>query len=91
MSKNSKNQGKLMKIANIDKEFLHIFWMTSGNLMKFSGKMCFNIILQVTKHQGFTLSLENKFFEIPEGVKLTAKFDLFMFILMRFLSKNLCL
>ena len=42
--------------------------------MKFSGKMCFKIILKVTKNQGFTLSLEDTFFEKPKGgggVKLT--------------------
>ena len=31
--------------------------------MKFSGKMCLMIILKVTKKQGFTLSLEDTFFE----------------------------
>ena len=35
--------------------------------MKFSGKMCFKIILKVTKKTGFHLSLEDKFFEKPEG------------------------
>ena len=35
--------------------------------MKFSGKMCFKIILKVTKNQGFTLSLEDTFFEKPGG------------------------
>ena len=30
------------------------------------------IILKVTKSQGFTLSLEDTFFEKPQGVKLTA-------------------
>ena len=65
MSKNPKNWGKLMKIANIDREFLHIFWTTWGNSMKFSGKMCFKIILKVTKNQGFTLSLKDIFFEKP--------------------------
>ena len=34
--------------------------------MKFSGNMCFMIILKVTKNQGFTLSLEDKFFEKPQ-------------------------
>ena len=33
--------------------------------MKFSGKMCLKIILKVTKNQGFTLSLEDTFFEKP--------------------------
>ena len=35
--------------------------------MKFSGKMCLMIILKVRKNQGFTLSLEHTFFEIPQG------------------------
>ena len=43
--------------------------------MEFSGKMCFMIMLKVTKTQSFTLSLEDTFFEKPqrggEGVKLT--------------------
>ena len=50
--------------------------------MKFSGKMCFKIILKVTKNQGFTLSLEDTFFEKTKGLKnqhlsqiLREKFD----------------
>ena len=41
--------------------------------MKFSGNMCFKITLKVRKNQGFTLSLEDTFFEKPqgEGVNLT--------------------
>ena len=35
--------------------------------MKFSGKMCLKIKLKVTKNQGFTLSLEDIFFEKPLG------------------------
>ena len=35
--------------------------------MKFSGKMCFEIILRVTKNQGFTLSLKDTFFEKPQA------------------------
>ena len=35
--------------------------------MKFSGKMIFMIILKATKEQGFTLSLEDKYFEKPQG------------------------
>ena len=34
--------------------------------MEFSGKMCFKIIIKVTKNQGFTLFLENTFFEKPQ-------------------------
>ena len=56
-----------MKIVNIDIEFLHVFWTTSGNSRKFSGKMCFKIILKVTKNQGFTFSLGDIFFEKPQG------------------------
>ena len=52
MSKNPKNREKLMKIANIDKKILHIFWTTLRNSMKFSGRMCFKIILKVPKKQG---------------------------------------
>ena len=77
MSKNPKNWGKLMKIANIDREFLHIFWTTWGNSMKFLGKMSFKIILKVTKNQCSTLSssIEDTFFKKTQrmggGVKLT--------------------
>ena len=63
------------KLTNIDREFLHIFWTTWGNSMKFSGKMCLKILLKVTKNQGFSLSSEDTLFEKPQGgggqVKLT--------------------
>ena len=40
--------------------------------MKFSGKVCFKKILKVTKHQCFTLSLTEIFFEKLKGwVNLT--------------------
>ena len=71
MSKNPKNWRKLMKIANIDREFLYIFWTTRENSMTFSGKICFKIILKVTKNQGSTLSIENTFFKKP----LEGQFD----------------
>ena len=35
--------------------------------MKFSGKMCLMIMLKVTKNQGFTLCLEDTFFEKQQG------------------------
>ena len=43
--------------------------------MKFSGKICFKVILKVTKNQGFTLSLEDTNYEKKRaggggGVKL---------------------
>ena len=41
--------------------------MTTAISVKFSGKMQLKIILKVTKNQGFTLSLENTFFEKPQG------------------------
>ena len=66
MSKNPKIWGKLKKIANIDREILHIFWTIWGIAMKFSGKMGLKIT-KVTKNQGFTLSLEDTFFEKPHG------------------------
>ena len=50
MAKNIKNLWKLMAIANIDRESLHIFWTTLEISMKFSGKMRF-MILKVTKKE----------------------------------------
>ena len=41
-----------MKINTIDGEILHIFWMTWGISMTFSGKMWLMIILKVTKNPG---------------------------------------
>ena len=58
-----------MKIANIDREILHIFWTTWGTSMKFSEKMWLMVILKVRKNQPFSLSLEDTFFEKPEGEK----------------------
>ena len=56
-----------MKIANIDREILHIFWTTWGMSMTFLGKMSLMTVLKVNKNQGLTLSLEDKFFEKPQG------------------------
>ena len=56
-----------MKIANIDREILHIFWTSWGISVKFSGKMCLMIILKFTKNQGFTLTLEDTFLKKPQG------------------------
>ena len=38
--------------------------------MKFSGKMCFKMILKVRKKHGFTLSREDTLFEKPPGVQI---------------------
>ena len=59
------------KIANIDREIVHIFWTTWRNSMKFSRKICLKIILKVTKKQGFTLFLEDTFPKNHRGIKLT--------------------
>ena len=40
--------------------------------MKFSEKMCLKIILKVAKIQGFTLSLEDTFFEFDKLTDLPA-------------------
>ena len=57
MSKNPKNWWKSLKIANIARENLHIFWTTCGISIELSGKMWLMITLKVTKNQGFTLPL----------------------------------
>ena len=56
---------KSMKIQNIDRESLHIFWTSSRISMKFSGKMGLMIISHknVTIEQDLTLSLEDFFLE----------------------------
>ena len=56
----------MMKIANIDRELPHIFWITWGILMKFLGKMRLMIILKVTKYHGFTPSIEDTVFKKPQ-------------------------
>ena len=53
---NVKKSKKLMKLANIDEENLHIFQTTLGISMKFSGKMCLMIILKVKKAGLYSLS-----------------------------------
>ena len=54
-----------MKIVNIDVENILIFQMTWKISMKFSGKMWVMIIVKIPKSQGFTLLLEDTFFEKP--------------------------
>ena len=44
-----------MKIVNIEKQNLHILWMTWEISMRYSGQMWLIIILNVKKSQGFTL------------------------------------
>ena len=57
-----------MKIANIEREILHIFWTTLGISMTFSGNMWLMIILKATKNQGSILSLEDAVFKKPQVV-----------------------
>ena len=51
----------------------HTFRTSWEILIKFSGKMCPVIILNVTENQGFTLSLENAVFKKPQK---ESQFDL---------------
>ena len=46
MSNNPKNWWKSMKVGNIDRESLHIFWNSWGVSMKFSGKIWLMIMLK---------------------------------------------
>ena len=63
MSKTPKIRWKSIKIVNIEREIVHIFWTTWGISMEFSGKVWLMIILKLTKNQCFILSLEDTFFE----------------------------
>ena len=56
-----------MEIVKIFREILRIFWTTWGMSTKFAGKVWLMVIWKVTKNQGFTLSLEDVFFEKPLG------------------------
>ena len=73
MSKNPKNRWKSLKITNIDRVNLDIFWTTWGISIKYSGKIWLMIILEVTKIQGFTLSLDDAFLERPQLAVLGLK------------------
>ena len=60
-----------MKRADIDGEYLHIFWKTWEILITFSGKMWLMIILKLKfkkkQKQGLILSLKNTFLDKPGG------------------------
>ena len=43
MLKNPKNRWKLIKIANIDRESLHIFWITGRTSVKLKCEICENV------------------------------------------------
>ena len=75
--KNQRNRWLSMKIANIDREKLHIFWTTCGISMKLSSKMWLMIILKVRKNQGFTLIY---FFTFAYFLKFGYSFTLVYFL-----------
>ena len=75
MSKNPENWWKSIKIANIDREILDNFWTAWGISITYSEKMWLMIILTVTKNQGFIPSLQDKFFEKPQGGLLNPLLD----------------
>ena len=78
----SKNPGKLMKVVKIDREDLHIFWMTWGISMKVSGIMLLTIILKVTKKQRLTFPPEDILLEKPQWVSnWPNKFNLMIILL----------
>ena len=83
MPKIPEHWGKLMRIANIHRAFFHTFWTTWENLLKFSEKICFMIILKVTKNQGFKLFLEDTFFEKPQVSQFEILFPLGILELVR--------
>ena len=89
--RNVKKSAKLTKIVNIKEENLHIFWMTWGISMIFSGKIWLMIILKVTKMQGFTLSLslwKIYFWKDNKGIKLTHHPSTFLGIMVRSRLRN---
>ena len=58
MSKNPKNRWESMKIANIDRECLHIFWTNWEISIKLSGKMWIMMILKVSLEDTFLGKLQ---------------------------------
>ena len=78
---NVKKSKKSMKVANIDRENLDISEPFEELQWNFSGKMLLMIILKVTLNQGFTLSLEDAFYEKQQGR---------LYLHYQYLSKPLC-
>ena len=60
--------GKLHFLCSVDRENLHIFRKTWGVSKKISENLWVMIIIKVTKLQGFTLSLLDKFLKNPQGM-----------------------
>ena len=80
-----KNPKKSMKIANIYREILHIFWTIWGIRLKLSGKMWLMIMLKVTKSQCFTLSLARSNCQIDPLALLGLMFLIHLFLLNQFI------
>ena len=62
----SKNQKKLMKLVNIDKENLHLLNDLRNFNEFFRKNVIYDNIKSHKKKQGFTLSLENTVMEKPQ-------------------------
>ena len=58
-----------MKIADIDKEFLHIFWTTLRISIIIRKDVNYDNV-KSHKNQGFTLSLEDMFFVKQQGEEI---------------------
>ena len=67
MSKKKKKK-KMMKIINIERENIHIFWTIWGNSMKFSGKTWLKILLKVTKNRASHFVWKTHFWKNPRQI-----------------------
>ena len=56
-----------MKVSNIEREIIHIFWASWGISMEFSEKDVTYDNIKSHKKQRFTISLEDIFLEKPQG------------------------
>ena len=77
-----------MKIANIDRESLRIFWKTWVISMKFSAEKWLTIILKGTKIQGFNFSLEDTFLEKPRRAEMAFKWALSSLFMVKQMQKD---
>ena len=66
-----------MKIANIDRESLHIVWTTWAISMKYSGKICLITLLQATKKTKFHPFFKRYIFQKNTGVAIKMTPSLF--------------
>ena len=66
--------------------FLEKSWKSPGI---FLWKLCGNMILKVTKNQGFALSLEDTFFKKPQNSSYWGKLTCSFFLLKKFVSRSI--